>query len=261
MAYILAVNPNILGNVMDASGVVVATAIASVFATFVMGLLANYPIGLSAGMGMNAYFAFTLCLGDLAGDPNAFRIGLTAVFLEGIAFIFITLSFLYIDFFNTIGTVVGVADKAGLLDNQGNLPRVGRVFMADALGTVAGACLGTSTVTSYIESSAGVAAGGRTGLTAMVVGALFLFSLVLSPVFLAIQAFATAPALIYVGMLMVQSATRIDFSRDYVDAAGAFMAILITPLTYSVANGITFAIITWLILKIACGRRRERAAD
>ena len=397
MAYILAVNPNILGNVMDASGVFVATAIASAFATFVMGLLANYPIGLSAGMGMNAYFAFTLCLGDLAGDPNAFRIGLTAVFLEGIVFIllslvrfrerivngmplalklgisggiglfialiglkgagivvanqatlislgdlsaapavlcligflliivltsygvtgavligilltwalgmlaqaagwyqgpslfpdfseglrldgitrtafqfdfswaaahiaefiFITLSFLYIDLFNTIGTVVGVADKAGFLDKQGKLPRVGRVFMADALGTVAGACLGTSTVTSYIESSAGVAAGGRTGLTAMVVGALFLFSLVLSPVFLAIPAFATAPALIFVGMLMVQSTTRIDFSGDYADAAGAFMAILITPLTYSIANGITFAIITWGILKFACGRTRR----
>lgn len=357
MAYILAVNPNILGTVMDKGGVFMATAIASAIATFFMAFLANYPIALSAGLGLNAYFAYTVCLGELGGAPNAFMICLTAVFVEGIIFILLSVlkarealvngipqnlkngisagiglfvayiglqsagivkfttsdgstsiglgdfgspqvalaligfliilvlqhynfkgsvligilatwvlgmiaqkigwyvvdpdagvfsvfpdfsqglqfsglsktafkfdfgwaashiiqfiaivfAFLYVDLFDTVGTVVGIADKAGLLDKDGNLPRVGRVFMSDAIGTTVGACLGTSTVTSFVESSAGVAAGGRTGLSAATTGVMFLLAIFLSPVFLAIPSFATAPALIYVGMLMVSSAKR-----------------------------------------------------
>ncbi|MEE0955171.1 MAG: NCS2 family permease [Eubacterium sp.] len=396
MAYILAVNPSILGQVMDANGVFVATALASAIATFIMAFLANYPIALSAGMGLNAYFAFTVCLGELGGEENAFTVALTAVFVEGIIFIilsafkareaiingipqnlkygittgiglFIALiglkgagitvadsstlialgdfstpqvalaligllvivilahynvkgsvligilvtwilgmiaqaggwyvvdleagaaslfpdfsgglhlsglantafkfnfawagshliqfiaimfSFLFVDLFDTVGTVVGVADKAGLLAEDGTLPRAGKILMADAVGTVAGACLGTSTITSFVESSAGVAAGGKTGLTAFTTGCLFLVSLVLSPIFLAIPGFATAPALIYVGMLMFSSAAKIKYDGDAADVVGAYLAVLMMPLTYSIANGIMFAIMSWVIVKV-----------
>jgi len=399
MAYILAVNPNILGSVMDRSGVFVATAVASAFATFVMAFFANYPIALSAGLGLNAYFAYTVCLGELADVENAFTIALTAVLAEGLIFIIlsffkareqmingipqnlkngisagiglfvayiglqgasivtltpgdsgvtiglgsfakpevalaligflliiilthynikgsvligilatwllgicaemtgwykvdidagvyslipdfsqglqlsgiantafkfnfswvashivqfiaIVFSFLYVDLFDTVGTVVGVADKAGLLDEDGKLPRVGNVLMADAVGTVAGACLGTSTITSFVESSAGVAAGGKTGLTAFTTGCMFLVSILLSPVFLAIPGFATAPALIYVGMLMVSSAKKITFDGDIADTVGAYLAMLMMPLSYSIATGIMFAILAWVIVKV-----------
>ena len=397
MAYILAVNPSILGTVMDQSGVFVATALASAIATFVMAFLANYPIALSAGLGLNAYFAYTVCLGELGGEADAFTVALTAVLVEGIIFIVLSLfkvreqlvngipkalkngisagiglfvafiglqnagivvasdstivdlgsfadagvtlaivgfliilvlehyhvtgsvligvlatwvlgmiaeligwytgtsvfpdfsaglqlsglantafkfnfawvgqnliqfiaivvSFLYVDLFDTVGTVVGVADKAGLLDKDGKLPRVGKVLMADAVGTTVGACLGTSTVTSFVESSAGVAAGGKTGLTAFTTGVLFLLALFLSPIFLAIPTFATAPALLYVGMLMLSSVKRIDFGGDIADVAGAFMAILMMPLAYSIATGIMFAIMTWVIIKVAEGKAKE----
>lgn len=400
MAYILAVNPNILGTVMNANGVFVATALASAIATFIMAFLANYPIGLSAGLGLNAYFAYTVCLGELANEAEPFRIALTAVFVEGIIFIVlsffkfreqiinsipqnlkfgisagiglfiafigmqnariivandatvvglgsfsdldmvlalvgliiiaalvhynvkggvlfgiiitwiigiilqvagvyvpaegtslipsfsqglqlgaisetafklnfgwaashiiqflaITFSFLYVDLFDTVGTVVGVADKAGLLDKDGNLPRVGQVFLADAVGTTTGALLGTSTVTSFVESSAGVAAGGRTGLTALTTGVLFLVSLVLSPLFLAIPSFATAPALIYVGMLMLMSITKVKFDGDIADSVGAYLAVVMMPLAYSIATGIMFAVLAWVILKVVSKKAKE----
>ncbi len=402
MAYILAVNPNILSaSGMSANAVFVATAIASAIATFIMAFLANYPIGLSAGLGLNAYFAYTVCLGELAGEEDPFRIALTAVFVEGVLFILlsffkfreqiingipqnlkfgisagiglfvafigmqnariivandativglgsftdldmvlalvgliiiaslvyfkvtggvligilatwvigiilqlagvyvpaegtsllpdfsrglqlgaisqtafklnfswagshliqfiaITFSFLYVDLFDTVGTVVGVADKAGLLDKDGNLPRVDKVFLSDAVGTTAGALLGTSTVTSFVESSAGVAAGGRTGLTAATTGLMFLVSLVLSPVFLAIPSFATAPALIYVGMLMVFSITKVKFDDgDIADSIGAYLALVMMPLAYSIATGIMFAILGWVIIKTIEGKAKE----
>lgn len=403
MAYILAVNPSILGNVMNANGVFLATAIASAVATFVMAFLANYPVALSAGMGLNAYFAFTVCLGELGGEADAFTVGLTAVFVEGIIFIIMSLfkfreqiingipqnlkygittgiglfiafiglqgagiaitdastlvglgnfdtpqvvlalvgfviivtlnhynvkgsvligilatwilgliaeaigwyvvdvdagvyslvpsfsngldfsglsetafkfnfawagshiisfiaivfSFLFVDLFDTVGTVVGVADKAGLLDEDGNLPRAGRVFLSDAIGTTVGACLGTSTVTSFVESSAGVAEGGKTGLTSFTTGLLFLVSIVLSPIFLAIPSFATAPALIYVGMLMFSSAAKIKYEGDIADVVSAYMAILMMPLTYSIANGIMFGVLTWVVLKVFTGKIKD----
>ncbi len=398
MAYILAVNPSILGTVMNPSGVFVATALASAIATFVMAFMANYPIALSAGLGLNAYFAYTVCLGELVEEgENAFRICLTAVLVEGIIFLLLSLvkfrekiinsipqnlkfgisagiglfiafiglrganvivpsesttvalgnfadadvalcligmiiiivlehyhvtgsvligiiatwvlgmiaqasgwytagnvfpdfsaglqlggikdtafqfdfawaashfvsfvaivfSFLYVDLFDTVGTVVGVADKAGLLDEEGNLPRVGSVFMSDAIGTVAGSCLGTSTVTSFVESSAGVAAGGRTGLTALTTGIMFVVSLILSPVFLAIPSFATAPALIYVGMLMVASAKNITFDGDLADTLGAYLALVMMPLSYSIATGIMFAVLGWVITKVLIGKAKD----
>ena len=399
MAYILAVNPSILGAVMDPGGVFAATALASGVATLVMALYANYPIALSAGLGVNAYFAYTVCLGELGGAAGAFRIALTAVLVEGIIFIimsffkireqivnsipenlkfgitcgiglFITFigfvnagivinddatlvglgslktaevalaligfliiitlihynvtgavligiiitwilgmiaqsigwyqgasvfpdfsggfvanlsglqntafkfdfawaiknlpqfvaivfAFLYVDLFDTVGTVVGVADKAGLLDEDGNIPRVGRIFFSDAIGTVTGACLGTSTITSFVESSAGVGAGAKTGLASVVTGLLFLVSILLSPVFLAVPSFATAPALIYVGMLMISSAKKINYDGDLADTVGAFLALAMMPLTYSIATGIMFSVMSWVLLKVFTGKAKD----
>ena len=403
MAYILAVNPNILGTVMDANGVFVATALASALATFLMAFLANYPIALSAGLGLNAYFAYTVCLGELGGAPDAFTVCLTAVFVEGIIFILmsffkvrealvngipknlklgitggiglfiafigmqgagmivhsdatlvdlgsfrspqmvlcligliiivvlshyqvkgsvligilatwvmgmvaekigwyvvdpdagvfsvfpaapmsmdfsglantafkfnfgwaashivqfiaIVVSFLYVDLFDTVGTVVGVAAKADLLDEDGNLPRAGKVLLSDAMGTTIGACLGTSTITSFVESSAGVAEGGKTGLTAFTTGCWFLVALIFSPIFLAIPSFATAPALIYVGMLMLASVTEMKFDGDMADAVGGYMAIVMMPLAYSIATGIMFAMLTWVIIKVCTGKAKD----
>ncbi|MBO6163743.1 MAG: NCS2 family permease [Lachnospiraceae bacterium] len=403
MAYILAVNPNILGTVMDANGVFVATALASALATFLMAFLANYPIALSAGLGLNAYFAYTVCLGELGGAADAFTVALTAVLVEGIIFILlsvfkvrealvngipanlklgitggiglfvafigmqgaglivhsdatlvdlgsfksapmvlcliglmiiailvhyqikgavligilatwvlgmiaekvgwyvvdveagvysvfpsslisfnfsglantafhfnfgwaathlvqfiaIVVSFLYVDLFDTVGTVVGVASKAGLLDEDGKLPRAGKVLLADAIGTTAGACLGTSTITSFVESSAGVAEGGKTGLTAATTGCWFLLALIFSPVFLAIPSFATAPALVYVGMLMVSSVTKMHFDGDMADAVGGYMALVMMPLAYSIATGIMFAMLSWVIIKVFTGKAKD----
>lgn len=169
-------------------------------------------------------------------------------------FAVIVFSFLFMDLFDTVGTLIGVADKAKLLDKDGNLPRAGGALLADAIGTVVGACLGTSTVTSYAESSAGAAQGGRTGLTAVVVAVLFAVSLFLSPVFLAVPGFATAPALIFVGLLMMSSIKKMTFDGDIADVIGGFMAIIMMPFTYSIANGIMFGIITWVLLKVLTGK-------
>ena len=405
MAYILAVNPNMLSaSGMDSGAVFTATALASALATFIMAFWANYPIALSAGMGLNAYFAYTVCLGQLQGIDDPWKIALAAVLVEGIIFIIlsffklretivnaipenlkygitsgiglfiafvglkgagvvvsddstlvalgnfgrpevalcligilviavmnhynvkgsilwgilitwvlgiiaqltgwyvvdpdagaaslipslsassfippsisstfckfdfawigshvsefvvIVFSFLFVDMFDTIGTVIGVAEKADLLDEDGNLPRVGRVLMADAIGTVAGSMLGTSTVTSFVESSSGVAEGGKTGLTAMTTGILFLVALFLSPIFLAIPSFATAPALVIVGFFMASSIKKMEFDGDLADAVGGYLAFLMMPLTYSIANGIMFGVLVWFIIKVCTGQLKK----
>ena len=405
MAYILAVNPNMLSaSGMDNGAVFTATALASALATFIMAFWANYPIALSAGMGLNAYFAYTVCLGQLQGIDDPWKIALAAVLVEGIIFIIlsffklretivnaipenlkygitsgiglfiafvglkgagvvvsddstlvalgnfgrpevalcligilviavmnhynvkgsilwgilitwvlgiiaqltgwyvvdpdagaaslipslsassfippsisstfckfdfawigshvsefvvIVFSFLFVDMFDTIGTVIGVAEKADLLDEDGNLPRVGRVLMADAIGTVAGSMLGTSTVTSFVESSSGVAEGGKTGLTAMTTGILFLVALFLSPIFLAIPSFATAPALVIVGFFMASSIKKMEFDGDLADAVGGYLAFLMMPLTYSIANGIRFGVLAWFIIKVCTGQLKK----
>ena len=409
MAYILAVNPNMLSaSGMDNGAVFTATALASALATFIMAFWANYPIALSAGMGLNAYFAYTVCLGQLQGIDDPWKIALAAVLVEGIIFIIlsffklretivnaipenlkygitsgiglfiafvglkgagvvvsddstlvalgnfgrpevalcligilviavmnhynvkgsilwgilitwvlgiiaqltgwyvvdpdagaaslipslsassfippsisstfckfdfawigshvsefvvIVFSFLFVDMFDTIGTVIGVAEKADLLDEDGNLPRVGRVLMADAIGTVAGSMLGTSTVTSFVESSSGVAEGGKTGLTAMTTGILFLVALFLSPIFLAIPSFATAPALVIVGFFMASSIKKMEFDGDLADAVGGYLAFLMMPLTYSIANGIMFGVLAWFIIKVCTGQLKKILTD
>ena len=389
---------------MDSGAVFTATALASALATFIMAFWANYPIALSAGMGLNAYFAFTVCLGDLKGIEDPWKVALAAVLVEGIIFIVlsffklresivnaipanlkygitagiglfiafiglqgsgiviadgstllalgdfsspevalcligvliiavmnhynvkgsilwgilitwglgiiaeltgwyvvdpeagafslipsfsassfippsiaptffqfdfawiasnisqfivIVFSFLFVDMFDTIGTVIGVADKANLLDKDGKLPRVGRVLMADAVGTVAGSMLGTSTITSFVESSSGVAEGGKTGLTAMTTGLLFIVALFLSPIFLAIPSFATAPALIIVGFFMASSIKKMHFDGDVADAVGGYLAFLMMPLTYSIANGIMFGMLAWFLIKICTGQIKK----
>ena len=168
----------------------------------------------------------------------------------------VIISFSLVDLFDTIGTLIGTADKGGFLDAEGRLPRMKRSLLADALATTFGALVGTSTVTTYIESNAGVAAGGRTGLTALVVGILFLLSVFLAPVAGMVPAAATAPALILVGMLMMQSIQRIDFA-DFENALPAFLAIVLMPFTYSIANGIAAGIIFYVLIKLVKGKARQ----
>ena len=387
MAYILAVNPGMLGligNGMTPGAVFTATAIASAIATLVMAFTANLPIALAPGMGLNAFFTFTVVF----GMGYSWQMALTAVFLEGILFIvlslvnvreaiinaipanlkkavavgiglFITLigfanaglvintggtvislgdvttghpllallgfiiiivlytlkvpgsiligiiattligipfgvttvpqnwspigspaaplffafdfspatilsfkfftvffTFLFVDIFDTVGTLVGVTQQAGLVGKDGKIPRVKQALLSDAVGTVAGAALGTSTVTSYVESAAGVAAGGRTGLTSFTTGILFLIALFLSPLFLLIPAAATAPALIMVGFFMIKPVTSINF-EDPTEGIPAFLAIIMMPFAYSIAEGIVYGVVSYVILKLAAGKYKE----
>lgn len=383
MAYILAVNPGILSAAgMPAGAVFTATALASLIATLMMGLVANLPIALAPGMGLNAFFAFTVVLG--MGYP--WQLALTAVFLEGIVFILMSLfnireaiiksipanikravsvgiglfiafiglqnagivvnndatlvglgsmgdgkvlvaliglvltgvllafkvkgalligivattligipfgvtsipkgwtpfklpdaplffqfqfdkvltldffivffTFLFVDIFDTIGTLVGVTTQAGLINKNGEIPRVKQALLSDAVGTVAGAALGTSTVTSYIESASGVADGGRTGLTAVTTSVLFGLALLFSPLFLLVPGAATAPALILVGLFMLSPVKDIDLS-DFTEAIPAFITMLFMPLTYSIAEGLVFGILSYIFLKAITGKIKE----
>lgn len=403
MAYILAVNPGMLGIIPDGPGpaaIFMATALSAAIATICMAFFANYPVALASGMGLNAFFTYTVCLtmgysykvaltaillegiifmilsvfkfrealvnkipknlklgitagiglfitiialinagivvnndstlvglGDL-GSPQvvlaviglliigvlhhfkvtgAILIGIIATWVLGIiaeligwyvvdieagvyslipslswdsikanfaapalfqfdfgfikdnfmAFAVVLFTFLYTDIFDTVGTLIGVAQKGDLLEEDGSLPRAGGALMADAVGTVAGACLGTSTVTSYVESSAGVSAGGRTGLTALTTGILFLIAIPFAPIFLAIPGFATTPALVFVGLLMLSAVKDMDFGGDIADAIGGFLAIVMMPFAYSIATGIMFAMISWVVLKICTGKAKD----
>lgn len=407
MAYILAVNPNILSaSGMDKEAILIATCIASFIGTMCMALMANLPFALSAGLGLNAYFAYTVC-GEMG---YSWQIALFAVFVEGIIFIILSLTnvreaifdaiplnlkkavsvgiglfiafiglqnaglvndsastlvtitdftsnfhtsgicallavigvfitailyikrvkgsiligivstwvlgiiceltkiyvpdkenffsviptrfvsfdfsalgetfgqcfkldfkavgivnfiivvfaFLFVDLFDTLGTIIGVSTKAGMLDENGKLPNIKPALMSDAIATSAGAILGTSTTTTFVESSAGVAEGGRTGLTAAVTGLLFLVSVVLSPLFITIPSFATAPALIMVGFLMFGAVTDIKFTDDNLtDAIPAYLCIIAMPLFYSISEGISIGIISYVLLNAICGKAKE----
>ncbi|EIW6613026.1 TPA: NCS2 family permease [Clostridium perfringens] len=164
-------------------------------------------------------------------------------------FITIVFTFLFVDFFDTVGTLIGVASRANMLDKKGRVPNAGRALMTDAIATTAGALLGTSTVTVYVESATGVEEGGRTGLTAITIGGLFFVAMFFSPIFVAVPACATAPALIYVGYLMLTSVLKIDFS-DITDAVPAFLIIALMPLTYSIGDGLTIGVLAYVILNI-----------
>lgn len=403
MSYILAVNPGMLGIIPDGPGpaaIFMATALSAAIATICMAFFANYPVALASGMGLNAFFTYTVCL----TMGYSYKVALTAILLEGVIFmilslfkfrealvnkipknlklgitagigLFITIialinagivvnndstlvglgnlgspqvvlavvglliigvlhhykvkgdiligilatwilgivaelvgwyvvdveagvyslipslswesikanfaapalfqfdfkfiaenfmafavvlfTFLYTDIFDTVGTLIGVAQKGDLLAEDGSLPKAGGALMADAVGTVAGACLGTSTVTSYVESSAGVAAGGRTGLTALTTGVLFLIAIPFAPIFLAIPGFATTPAMLFVGLLMLSAVTQMDFDGDVADAIGGFLAVVMMPFAYSIATGIMFAMISWVVLKLLTGKAKD----
>ncbi|MCO5387587.1 NCS2 family permease [Desulfosporosinus sp.] len=389
MAYILFVNPIILKDAgMPISATFAATAIAAAFGTLIMGLYANYPIALAPGMGLNAFFTYTVVLGMglswqtalgavfisgvvfflmtvtkvrewiIEGVPPVLRlsigvgIGLFIAFiglkngglivadqatfvklgnmkspgvlvtvfglivtgaliarkvkgglligivattllsmimgvsayptgissfismtnpLEAIApvafeldvwgaisygFISILFAFTLVDLFDNIGTLLGVSRKAGLLDKNGNLPRAGKALMADSVGTMFGAAVGTPTVTSYIESASGVAEGGKSGLTAVTVAGLFLVSLIFAPLVGLIPGQATAPILILVGVLMMSEVVEIKFD-DFTEALPAFMTIVMMPLTFSIAQGIAFGFMSYTLIKLVSGRHKE----
>lgn len=409
MAYILAVNPNILeASGMDRGAVFTATALSAFIATCLMALLSNYPFVLAPGMGLNAYFAYTVVL----GMGYSWQQALAAVFVEGLIFILLSLTnvreaifnsipmnlkhavsvgiglfiafiglqnakivvnndstlvsvfsfksavkdgtfnsmgitvllaligilvtavllvknikgsilwgilitwglgiicqfvglyvpnpelgffsllpdfsngisvpsmaptfmkmdfsivfsldfvvimfaFLFVDMFDTLGTLIGVASKADMLDKDGKLPRIKGALMADAVGTSVGALFGTSTTTTFVESASGVSEGGRTGLTAVVAAILFGLSLFLSPIFLAIPSFATAPALVVVGFLMLTSITKIDFN-DFTEAIPCYIAIIAMPFMYSISEGIAMGVISYVVINLVTGHAKEK---
>ncbi len=228
-----------------------------IIVTWILGMVAQgigwYTVDVEAGV----YSLFPSFSSSAFETPLfcEFDFGFVAKNLP--AFALVTFTFLYTDIFDTVGTLIGVAEKGNLLEEDGTLPKAGGALMADAVGTVVGACLGTSTVTSYVESSAGVAAGGRTGLTAVTTAVLFFVSLILAPIFTSIPSFATTPAMLYVGLLMLSSVKKVDFDGDAADMIGAFMAIVMMPLTYSIANGIMFGMLSWVILKVVTGKIKD----
>ena len=406
MAYILAVNPSVLGSTgMDTTAVLLATALASCLGTLCMAFMANLPFALSAGMGLNAFMAYTV----VAGYGYSWQVALLAVFIEGLIFIVLSLtnvreaifnaipltlkkgvsvgiglfiafiglqnsglcvdsatlvgiisfpenfhtagicalltliglfftavfytckmkgailygilltwilgmlcqvtglyvptpdagfyslfpswgmtdfsklgltfgqcfnvdfsnvgivnfiivvfSFLFVDIFDTLGTLIGVATKADMLDEEGRLPGIKPALMADAIGTTVGAVMGTSTITTFVESASGVAVGGRTGLTALTTGLLFLASMFFAPIFTAIPSFATAPALMMVGYLMVSTVTEIRFDEDNMaEAIPAYLAIVAMPLFYSISEGISMGIISYVVLHVLSGKGKQ----
>ena len=231
-----------------------------ILVTWVLGMIAQaigwYKVDIDAGV----FSVFPSFSGDAFEAPAMFQFDFGFIVKNFPAFALVTFTFLYTDIFDTVGTLIGVAEKGDLLDDNGELPKAGGALMADAVGTVVGACLGTSTVTSYVEPSAGVAAGGRTGLTSVVTAILFFLSLVLAPVFTSIPSFATTPAMLYVGLLMLTSVKKVSFDGDIADTIGAFLAIIMMPLTYSIANGIMFGMLSWVILKLVTGKAKDISA-
>lgn len=331
MAYILAVNPGIFSALADkgmpTDAVFTATALAAIVGTGIMAIYAKKPFALAPGMGLNAFFVYTVCL----TMGYTWQFALTAILIEGFLFIVLTLSnvretiantipvtmkkaiaagiglfiafiglknagivvhndatlvsigklsepatllaiagfffmgilsalvvmtFLFIDLFDTIGTVVGVSMKSGMVDQKGNIPGLRQTLMADAVATVAGACFGTSTTTTYVESASGVAAGGRTGLTAFTVMVCFAIAIFFAPLFLAVPAVATAPALVLVGLFMMGAFVDVNFDH-FSDSIPAFVTLIAMPLTYSIANGIMLGVITYVVLNAFTGKAKE----
>lgn len=382
MAYILAVNPNILSATgMDKGALFTTTVVASAFATLLMAFYAKLPFGLAPGMGLNAFFAYTVCL----TMGYSWQFALTAVLIEGLIFILLTVTnlrekivdaipvtlknaigagiglfisfiglqnagiivnndatlismgditsgpallgmiglvitsfllikgvrgallfgiilttligipmgitnfggifsappsiepifwqfewhniftkdmvivvftLLFMDMFDTIGTIVGVATKTGMIDKNGKIPRLKQAFMVDAIGTTVGSMLGTSTVTTFVESASGVGEGGRTGLTSFVTAVCFLLSLFLAPFFLSVPGAATAPVLILVGLMMMTTILKVDFS-DYSEAIPAFMCIIIMPMAYSISEGIVFGVISYVLINLLTGKYKK----
>ena len=186
--------------------------------------------------------------------PILFKFDFSQIFTLDMLIVLFT--FLFVDMFDTVGTLIGVSTKAGLIDKDGNIPKVKGALFADAVGTTVGACLGTSTVTTYVESAAGVAEGGKTGLTAFTAAILFLIALFLSPLFLMVPSAATAPVLVIVGLFMMSPIKEVDFD-DYTEAIPAFLTIIMMPLTYSIAEGIMFGMLSYVVLKVLTGKAKD----
>ena len=187
-------------------------------------------------------------------SPILFQFDFSQIF--SLNFLVVVFAFLFVDLFDTLGTLIGVSSKAGLLDEEGRLPKAKQALFADAIATTVGAALGTSTTTTYVESAAGVTDGGRTGLTALSTAALFAVALLFSPVFLAVPAFATAPALIIVGFYMMESVTNIDFS-DFSEGIPAFLTLLVMPITYSISEGIVFGFVSYTLINLVTGKTEK----
>lgn len=193
-------------------------------------------------------------LGETFGQ--CFRVDFSVV--KPLEFVVVIFAFLFVDIFDTLGTLIGVSTKANMLDDQGRLPKIKPALLADSIGTTAGAILGTSTVTTFVESASGVAVGGRTGLTALVTGLLFLVSMFFAPIFTAIPSFATAPALIMVGFLMFSGITELKFDDDKLtETIPAYLAILAMPLFYSISEGISIGIISYVVLNVVTGKAKK----
>ncbi len=186
--------------------------------------------------------------------PTLFKLDFSGVL--SVNFLVVMFAFLFVDLFDTLGTLIGCASTANMLDKDGRLPGIKGALLADSVGTACGACLGTTTVTTFVESSSGIAEGGRTGLTAITTGLLFLLSLFFSPVFLAIPSFATAPALIVVGFLMMKQVTKIDWNES-LEAIPAFIAIMAMPFFYSISEGISMGIISYVVLNLCAGKTKK----
>jgi AGZA family xanthine/uracil permease-like MFS transporter len=257
-----------LGNVKDPRALVsVAGLIITAFliarnirGALLIGVLATTFIAIiarvsAAPAGISSFISLTNPVANL--KQTAFQLDIGAALNVGL--IPILFSFTFVDLFDNIGTLVGVARKAGLLNEQGQLPRIGRALFSDSIGTMFGALMGTSTVTSYVESAAGVAEGGRTGLTAVVVGLLFILSLAFAPMVGLIPPQATAPVLILVGVLMMSEIVHIKFD-DFTEAFPAFLTIIMMPLTYSVAQGLAFGFMAYTIIKLLARRHRDNNA-
>ena len=187
-------------------------------------------------------------------SPNFCKFEFENIFTTDMLIVVFTL--LFIDMFDTVGTLVGVCTKSNMIDKNGNISRIKEAFMADAIATTAGAILGTSTTTTYVESAAGVAQGGRSGLTAFAIAACFAVALFFSPLFLSIPSAATAPALIIVGLLMMEPILKIPFN-DFTESIPAFVCIIMMPLTYSISNGILLGMIAYVLMKLICGEYRK----
>ena len=236
-----------------------ASILIGILVTWILGMLCQvtgiYHVDVEAG-----YYSLypTLEMTDFSAITKTFGQCFKADFHNvGIFnFIVVLFSFLFVDMFDTIGTLIGVSDKAGMLDKDGKLPRVKQALFADAIATSAGAVLGTSTTTTFVESSAGVGAGARTGLSSVVTGFLFLISIFFAPIFKAIPGFATAPALIFVGFLMISAIVKIDF-EDLTEAIPAYLCLIAMPLMYSIAEGIAIGVISYVIINLICGKAKK----
>ena len=236
-----------------------ASILIGILVTWILGMLCQvtgiYHVDVKTG-----YYSLypTLEMTDFSAITKTFGQCFNADFHNvGIFnFIVVLFSFLFVDMFDTLGTLIGVSDKAGMLDKDGKLPRVKQALLADAIATSTGAVLGTSTTTTFVESSAGVGAGARTGLSSVVTAFLFLISILFAPIFKAIPGFATAPALIFVGFLMISAIVKIDF-EDLTEAIPAYLCLIAMPLMYSIAEGIAIGVISYVVINLICGKAKK----